>query len=570
MKKITLIIVAFLAISNLLLGQKIVNNTNKDTLEVKTNAVVVTALRYPEKIMEVPMAVSIIPQDVFQNIRGNGMDEVLNTIPGVLGQSRSGSQDVRITIRGFGARGSGDRSNAGTSRGIKFYTDGIPETEPDGRTSLDFLDMSIVNSMEIIRSNASAIWGNAAGGVISISTVPTERNNLINAEVVGGSFGFQKYVLRAQTNIGTNRMYANLVETKGDGWRAHSDFSKFLFNIGLVNDFSPATRLGLFINGVNSFMNLPGPLTQAQFDSLPQQANPTYNSRDEFRQNKLARIGATLDHNYAGWEFKGMGFVNSKVISRSERNTYRDFTRYFLGGGLSAKRNDAINSNINNILLIGIDESYQDGAILFYYLTNAKRDSLKTDKNEGANAFGAYVQDEIVFNESFSLLIGARYDNITYHNKLFFDGGSPQHDPDEIFSYEQISPKFGISWRMDEKHTLYANYGSGVEAPAGNETDPPASGLFNTTLKPIISQTIEIGSRNIERLKDGFLKSANYEVAAYLISVKNELIPYSSGAFYFSAAESKRIGVEVGFGLESSFGLGLTAQSENISVPSSP
>ena len=47
-------------------------------------------------------------------------------IPGVIAQSRYGTSDVRLIIRGFGARGAGDRSNSGTSRGIRVLLDGFP------------------------------------------------------------------------------------------------------------------------------------------------------------------------------------------------------------------------------------------------------------------------------------------------------------------------------------------------------------------------------------------------------------------------------------------------------------
>jgi phosphoglycolate phosphatase-like HAD superfamily hydrolase len=60
----------------------------------------------------------------------------------VLAQSRYGTSDVRIVIRGYGARGAGDRSNAGTSRGVRVLVDGIPETEPDGRTAFDQIDLA--------------------------------------------------------------------------------------------------------------------------------------------------------------------------------------------------------------------------------------------------------------------------------------------------------------------------------------------------------------------------------------------------------------------------------------------
>ena len=137
-----------------------------DTLKYELDKITVSATRYPEKIMEVPYAVSVLSGAKLDLVRGYGLDEILGTIPGVLVQSRSGNQDIRIVIRGFGARGAGDRSNSGTSRGIRIMLDGFPETEPDGRTSFDNIDATSAGYIEVIRSNASALWGNAAGGII--------------------------------------------------------------------------------------------------------------------------------------------------------------------------------------------------------------------------------------------------------------------------------------------------------------------------------------------------------------------------------------------------------------------
>src|SRR5512143_2033574 len=82
----------------------------KDTVKYEMEQVTVSATRYPEKVLEIPYAVSIVPQKDLINIKGYGFDEALMKIPGVLAQSRDGNQDVRLVIRGFGARGAGDRS----------------------------------------------------------------------------------------------------------------------------------------------------------------------------------------------------------------------------------------------------------------------------------------------------------------------------------------------------------------------------------------------------------------------------------------------------------------------------
>ena len=138
-------------------------------------AVSVTATRARVSILDVPLAVTLVGGEQLRVKRGVGLDEALSLVPGVVAQSRSGGGDVRLSIRGFGARGAGDRSNAGTSRGVRILIDGIPETEPDGRTSLDLVDLALVEDVEIVRSNASALYGNAAGGVLDAVRQPGRR-----------------------------------------------------------------------------------------------------------------------------------------------------------------------------------------------------------------------------------------------------------------------------------------------------------------------------------------------------------------------------------------------------------
>src|SRR5687768_3322310 len=147
-------------------------------------AVTVTATRAPAAVLAIPLAVTKIEPQELRSRRGFGLDEALRLVPGVLAQSRYGTSDVRIVIRGYGARGAGDRSNAGTSRGIRVLIDGIPETEPDGRTSFDQIDLAASEAVEVVRSNASSVWGNASGGVINLLTVPTAGEPRLEAQPV--------------------------------------------------------------------------------------------------------------------------------------------------------------------------------------------------------------------------------------------------------------------------------------------------------------------------------------------------------------------------------------------------
>ena len=230
---------------------------------------------------------------------GFGLDEALSRVPGVIAQSRYGTSDIRLMIRGFGARGAGDRSNSGTSRGVRVLLDGFPETEPDGRTALDQLDLATAEAVEVIRSNASSLWGNAAGGVVNVITVPTATH-----AVARGPADLRRLRARALcgAHVGADRrrngvVYANFTNTSFDGWREHSDARRALRERrrGRARSAS-STRLGLYLTAANNLMHVPGPLTQAQVDADPDQANATYLARDERRYNRIGRLGVSVDH----------------------------------------------------------------------------------------------------------------------------------------------------------------------------------------------------------------------------------------------------------------------------------
>ncbi len=547
MKKLILLSLVFVSFN--FAQQK---NKQDDTLVVKLDQITVIATRYAEQLLEVPYAVTLLQSRQLKNLRGYGLDEALSAIPGVLAQSRSGNQDVRLVIRGFGARGAGDRSNSGTSRGIRVMVDGIPETEPDGRTSFDQIDLSIADNIEVIRSNASAIWGNAAGGVVNLSTVPSGTDNNISLRSLAGSYGFNLFQINANTNFQNGKLFASLSNSYLDGWRKHSSSYRTLFNLGFVSNMSNMTKLGIFISGTSNMFHIPGPLTQKQFDSDPSQANPTYAQRDERRFNRLGKIGVTLNHEFdTSNGISGMVFVNPKYLQRSERGTFRDFTRYHLGGNLIYNNYSSFSSTIQNKLIVGGDEAYQDGAILFYNLssTNFRGNTLSDNKREGANTLGAFIQDEIIFDDKLSLIVGARYDNISYFSESFITAGYGL----QTKTFEKITPKAGVTYRISETQSVYANYGGGIEVPAGNETDPAGTYgqdkifLINPLLEPIISTTFEFGTKHqIALEKNDFLKSLTYDLALYYIDVQNDIIPYRGGKFYFTAGKTKRLGVELG------------------------
>ncbi len=527
-----------------------------DTNSYRFKEVVVAALRYPEAMLEVPLSISFLSNKYFIGVRGLSLEEPLSRVPGILVQTRNGSQDIRITARGFGARGAGDRSNSGTVRGLRFLLDGVPQTEPDGRTSLDFFDLAFVENIEILRSNASALWGNASGGVLSFSTVPEQVENSATYSFTTGNWGLTKNVLKLRTQIGeTGIVYLNSLHSNFDGWRENSRSERLLLNFGINSPLSAKTEFLVNINFANNLFHIPGAITQVAFDSVPKSANPTYLMNKERRHNRLGQISTTLTHNFdKDNSLQCLVFLTSKYLQRSERGTFRDFTRYFFGTNLTY-RNQLNFSDFKNVLLLGFDQTYQDGAILFYSLdSNGNRSTqLRTDKREGAGTLGAFLQNELIIDK-LSIILGLRYDNVSYYSQDYL--GYSISDKKE---FNRLIPKLALSYRIAENVALFGNIGGGIEVPAGNETDPapeekPIPYQINPLLEPIISTTYELGVKSSFEIGH-ILHYVDFELSSYYITVKNELVPYREGRFYFSAGKTERLGLESYAGLTFEYGV---------------
>src|SRR5947208_11866676 len=156
------------------------DTTKPYTLPVTT--VSVTRAELP--LTRVPLSIHRVDRAEISRAKPTwGLDEALANVPGVFVANRYNfSQDQRISIRGFGAR------SAFAVRGIKILVDGIPQTLPDGQGQLTNLELGDVDHIEVLRGSASALFGNASGGVIRISTNPDVTALREDARVVAGRF----------------------------------------------------------------------------------------------------------------------------------------------------------------------------------------------------------------------------------------------------------------------------------------------------------------------------------------------------------------------------------------------
>ena len=102
--------------------------TDTTTTSKELEPVTVSSSRFITKDIQTPLSITVIDQSRLQIGQSKiSLFESLGAIPGVFAMnSENFAQDLRISIRGFGARASFG------IRGIKIISDGIPESIPDG------------------------------------------------------------------------------------------------------------------------------------------------------------------------------------------------------------------------------------------------------------------------------------------------------------------------------------------------------------------------------------------------------------------------------------------------------
>src|SRR5688500_1430152 len=222
---------------------------------------VVTVLRTTIELSRAPFAVGVADRDQIQRGKpGLALDEALSGIAGVQVDNRFNyALGERITIRGFGAR-----AQFGV-RGVRVLLDGIPMTLADGQTTLNNVDVGTIARAEVMRGPASALHGNASGGVIQLETErddelrPGGNTGRAELRVTGGENGLLRYQIGARH--AATRQWASVAASHLDfeSYRAHNEAKNDHVQVQVGRYFSVGS-LTLTGNWVDYEADNPGSL----------------------------------------------------------------------------------------------------------------------------------------------------------------------------------------------------------------------------------------------------------------------------------------------------------------------
>ncbi len=509
------------------------SNVQDSIQKIDLENVIVKSTKINANTKQIPLSVSIknFRDEKNYNSQSSFSDFTRNT-PGLFTSSSNNfSQDLRISIRGFGAR------SAFGIRGIKLIVDGIPETTPDGQSQLDNLPLGLVSSIEILRGPNANLYGNSSGGVISINTLTKSSEKYYRNSGIFGAYQYQSLQKTRILDWNSSSLIIHYDKRRSNGYRDQSGYKSNILNLKYINDLDEKNKIIWQINYTDSpYAYDAGGLKLSEVENDRRQARKNNIDYDTYEKVKHLKTGVSWNHKRNENSFFDSYFFYQK----------RDFFTklpFNFGGTISLDRDyyglgtkytkKYFLDNRNRTLVLGLDYLNQSDDRKRYKNDFGVKGEMTFDQIEQFKSTGLYILSQTNYDSGLLVRYGIRYDI----NDIGADSSSS-------IILDKLNPSIGLSYKVNSNDNIFFSFGTSFETPTLNElsNNPNGEGL-NEDLKSSSSLNYEIGWRKS-------VSNLTLEAITYVISSENEILPYeleqSPGKnFYQNVGSTSRYGVEL-------------------------
>lgn len=520
--------------------------------------VVISADRAGQTTFQAPAAISVVTRELIENAGPQvNLSEALNRVPGITVLNRQNySQDLQLSIRGFGAR-----STFGI-RGVKLIVDGIPATMPDGQGQASSVALTSAGRIEVLRGPMAQLYGNAAGGVVQVFTQEDATTPTANFSASSGSFNAWKTGTKFSTSTPEYGLTVDASEFRTDGSRPQSEAKRGQLNARLRADLTRDTQISLVLNALDQPISLdPLGLTAAQFrDKVP--GNAAYVAalaQDPRKTVRQQQAGVVLQHRlspatelsarlYSGTR----DLANALSIPRPPSTAQTaatasggmvEFARTYGGGAIQLAHKVALDAGRQLRITAGVEVDRLLEDRQGYINDLGVRGALKRNELNQVKSQDAYVQAAYDVSSAWALTAGARSSRIAFDSQdRFITPGNI--DDSGSRNYSATNPVMGLAWRATPRLNLYANMGRGFETPTFNELSYRPGGLsgLNLALDASRSRHAEVGG------KWKYSDTQRLDLAIFDIATDDEIVvdTNSGGRSTFkNAGQTSRRGLEL-------------------------
>jgi iron complex outermembrane receptor protein len=495
----------------------------------------------------VPAAVSVITRNDIARARlGAGLDEALAAVPGVhIANRENMALGSRVTLRGFGARA------AFGVRGVRIIADGIPLTLADGQSNLTNLDLGGAARIEVLRGAASALYGNAAGGVILVRTASPAELGAFGARVVvgdeaGRSMGALTRIEAAvSTPLANGGLRVGASHLQRDGVRAHAAAEVALLNAQLVQQLAPATLLRLVLNAAHAPMaENPGSLPFDSARQSPRSAWPNNVHTGSGEEATQVQGGAVLEHTFGARRATVSAWGAHRALENPIPVAFIEIAR--AAGGARAQL-DHDGSRIRYTL--GLETELQrDDRYEWSNEGGARGAQQRRDQRDAVTTVAPFAGASLRSGRMIAS-VGARYDRVAFAttDRLLTDGlqsGSR--------TLSAFSPSAALLLDLGRDIAAYANAGRAFQTPTTTElaNAPPPPGTpccpagFNASLEPERTVGGELG------LRAALAEWLDVDAAVFYYRVRDAIVPFQvegieERSFFRNAGRTRHRGLEL-------------------------
>ncbi len=484
-----------------------------------------TAEESRRELNKTPGAVEVVDAERFLQGRASTVADTFALSPGVFAQSRFGSDEARLSIRGSGLQ----RTFHG--RGIRVMQDGVPLNLADGGFDFQALEPLATSHIDVWRgANALAYGSSSLGGAINYVSRTGRTDPGVFSRLEAGSYGYFRGTLAGGLTSGSSDLYGSISHQSQNGFRDHAEQSnqRLFANFGQKLSENAETRF--YLSAVHSDSELPGSLFKRQIELDPRQAAPANITGDQKRDFDLLRVanrttlknGDTTYEFAAAWTHKNLDHPIFQVIDQNSND-------FLLGLTVT-----------NSSSLFGHENQIRGGVLYTVGLTDAanfvnvvgRRGNLLANADQVATNLEGFIEDQFTVGNGFTLIAGATASWNRRDNAQTFGPGR-----DYALDYTNVSPKLGFRWDGAAMQ-VYGNVSGSYEPPSFSETL-----TLNAAREDQTGTTLELGTR-------GEYGPLRWDASVYHAEIRDELLaivdPLTLLTSTINANRTTHSGVELG------------------------
>lgn len=455
--------------------------------------VIISNYHINDSLLNAPASIGILSPAELQRNNLSDISPALNMVSGVFMQS-GGINTNRISIRGIGAR-----TPYGTNK-IRAFYGSIPLTSGDSETTIEDIDLEIINQVEIIKGPLSSLYGAGLGGAILLTPKLASANGSRAAiSTTHGSFGLMKNTISYGLNTKSGNLNLSYHKLETEGYRDNSAYNRESVTLAGELFRKQNSKLTYFGNYTYLKAYIPSSIGKTTFDNNPQAAAFTWNAAKGYEQYDSYLGGLSYDWQVANWLKNSTSvFINAKEnyeprpfdILTQNTTAWGARTQFF--GNVKVGR-------IKTEFIAGAEyfnDGFEGSTYANLYEENNGNGSLQGERLTGSEQqrdfINAFAQLRLQLTNKFEVQAGVNYNKTRFE----LDNTYPAEAvSSEDYSYDGIwSPQVSLLYKPMPLQTIYASASRGFSLPAIEET-LTANGTINPNIKPENGYNFEIGGK---------------------------------------------------------------------------